>query len=93
VDNLDEFIARRRSGLAVRTAAILRELANGANVETVRRELHRIVGTCATFGLMEGSRGAADLLVRVRDDRVSDLAAELIALAEVFTRTTEGEEC
>ena len=78
---------RRRSDLAARTADILRELASDVNTETVERELHRIVGTAGSYGLTNGSRGAADLLARVHDGHVFDLAAELITLAEIFTRS------
>lgn len=87
---MDEFIERRRSDLAGRTANILRELASDVNTETVARELHRIVGTCGSYGLVEGSRGAADLLARVHDGHVLDLAGELITLAEVFARSVDG---
>lgn len=87
VDSMDEFMERRRRELAVRTVAILRELANNLDIEMIERELHRIVGTCGTFGLMDGSRGAADLLARVRQDSVGDLANELNVLAEVFARS------
>ena len=82
----------RRSDLAGRTAAILRELANDVNTETVARELHRIVGTCSSYGLIDGSLGAADLLARVRDDHVIDLALDLTALADVFALSADGRE-
>ena len=89
---MDEFIERRRSDIAGRTADILRELANDVNTEIVERQLHRIVGTAGSYGLMDGSRGAADLLARVQDGHVFDLAAELITLAEVFARSADGGE-
>lgn len=87
MDDVDEFMERRRVDLAGRTANILRELANNLNIETIERELHRIIGTSGSYGLMDGYRGAADLLARVRDDSVSGLASELNALAEVFARS------
>lgn len=89
---MDEFIERRKSDLAGRTAGILRELATNVNVETVERELHRIVGTSGSYGLMDGSRGAADLLARVHDGLVTSLADELNSLAEVFARSIGGED-
>ncbi len=82
----------RRIDLAVRTADLLRELAKNLNIETIERELHRITGTCGTYGLMDGSRGAANLLSRVRDDHVDGLARELSALADVFARSADGRE-
>ncbi len=91
MDNIDEFMERRRKDLAGRTAVLLRELAGKLDIETIERELHRITGTCGTYGLMEGSRGAADLLARVRDDQVAGLATELNVLAEVFARSSDGE--
>lgn len=92
MDNMEEFIGRRRTELAKRTAALLRDLALDVNIETVERELHRITGTCGTYGLVEGSQGAADLLARVRNDHIGGLAIELHALAEVFTRSSESGE-
>lgn len=88
---MDEFIERRRSDLAGRTVAILNELAKDLDLEKIERELHRIIGTCGSYGLIDGSRGAADLLARVRDDNVSDLATELIALADVFALSVAAE--
>ena len=88
---MDEFIERRRSDLAGRTVSILRELAKDLDIEKIERELHRIVGTCGSYGLVSGSRGAADLLARVNENSVSDLSAELVALAEIFSRSTGGE--
>ena len=88
---MDEFIERRRSDLAGRTVVILNELAKDLDLEKIERELHRIIGTCGSFGLIDGSRGAADLLTRVRDDNVSDLATELIALADVFALSVAAE--
>jgi len=82
----------RRSDLAGRTAAILRELANDVNTETIARELHRIVGTCGSYGLVDESLGAADLLARVRDEQVAGLASELNALADVFALSADGDE-
>ncbi len=81
---------RRRVELAGRTVDILRELANNLNIELIERELHRIVGTCGTYGLVEGSRGASELLARVRVDDVGGLAGELNALAEVFAHSVNG---
>lgn len=92
VDNLDEFMESRRKDLAVRTADVLRELAINLNIETIERELHRIVGTCGTYGLVDGSQRAADLLARVRDGHLGNLAAELNTLAEVFARSATGGE-
>ena len=89
---MDEFIERRRTELAGRTADLLRELANSLNIETIERELHRITGTCGTYGLMDGSRGAADLLARVRGEHVGGLASELNALADVFARSSGSGE-
>lgn len=83
---------RRRKDLASRTAVLLRELAGNLNIEVIERELHRITGTCGSYGLMEGSRGAADLLARVRDVHIGVLAVELHALAEVFSRSSESGE-
>ena len=88
---MDEFIERRRSDLAGRTVVILNELAKDLDLEKIERELHRIIGTCGSFGLIDGSRVAADLLTRVRDDNVSDLATELIALADVFALSVAAE--
>ena len=88
---MDEFIERRRSDLAGRTVVILNELAKDLDLEKIERELHRIIGTCGSYGLIDGSRGAADLLARVRDDNVSDLATELIALADVFALSVAAE--
>lgn len=88
---MDEFIKRRRSDLAGRTATILRELANNLNIETVERELHRIIGTCGSYGLNDGSQGAADLLARVRDDHVGSLISDLNALADVFALSASAE--
>lgn len=92
MDNIDEFMEKRRTELAGRTADILRELSVSLNIETIERELHRITGTCGTYGLMEGSQGAADLLARVRNDQIGGLATELRALAEVFTRSSVSGE-
>lgn len=92
MDNIDDFLVRRRKDLAGRTAVLLRELAINLHIETIERELHRITGTCGSYGLMEGSQGAADLLARVRDDQTAGLATELHALAEVFTRSSESGE-
>jgi|GEM_PF-1539847 len=88
---MDEFIERRRSDLAGRTAAILRELADNLDLEKIGRELHRIIGTCGSYGLVEGSQGAADLLARVRNDQVDGLSGELRALADVFDLSASGE--
>ncbi len=88
---MDEFIERRRSDLAGRTAAILRELADNLDLEKIGRELHRIIGTCGSYGLVKGSQGAADLLARVRNDQVDGLFGELHALADVFALTANGE--
>ncbi|MEO5975091.1 MAG: Hpt domain-containing protein [Ilumatobacteraceae bacterium] len=92
MDNIDDFLERRRKDLAGRTAVLLRELAGNLNIETIERELHRITGTCGSYGLMEGSQGAAELLARIRDHQIAELATELRALAEVFTRSSEGGE-
>jgi hypothetical protein len=92
MDNIDEFMERRRMELAGRTADLLRQLANNVNIETIERELHRIIGTCGTYGLMDGSRGAADLLARVRGEHVDGLVNELNALADVFSRSSSGGE-
>lgn len=86
MDNVDEFMANRRTDLAERTADRLRELANDLNIETIERELHRIAGTSGSYGLMDGSRGAADLLARVREHHTGDLASELNTLADIFAR-------
>ncbi|TRZ71269.1 MAG: hypothetical protein D4R95_07260 [Actinobacteria bacterium] len=91
MDSMDEFIERRRSDLAGRTAAILRELADNLDLEKIGRELHRIIGTCGSYGLVEGSQGAADLLARVRNDQVDGLSGELRALADVFDLSASGE--
>ncbi|MEO8363826.1 MAG: hypothetical protein ABI570_05530 [Ilumatobacteraceae bacterium] len=88
MDNIDEFMSGRRSELAGRTSELLRELAINLDIETIERELHRITGTCGTYGLMDGSRGAADLLARVRGEPVDGLASELNALADVFARSS-----
>lgn len=90
MDNIDEFMARRRTELAGRTANQLRELANDLDIETIARELHRIVGTCGSYGLVDGSQGAAVLLARVREKHVDGLAVELNALAEIFTLSADG---
>ena len=92
MDNIDEFMERRRTELAGRTAELLRKLAIDLDLETIERELHRITGTCGTYGLMDGSRGAAELLERVRTDHIDGLVSELHALAEVFTRSSESGE-
>ena len=92
MDSLDDFLERRRKDLAARTAILLYELAGNLNLETIERELHRITGTCGSYGLMEGSRGAANLLARVRDDQIGALAAELSALAKVFTQSAGSGE-
>ena len=92
MDSVDEFMEGRRSDLAGRTEAILRALANDVNFETVGRELHRIVGTCGSYGLTEGSRGAAELLARVQDENVVDISGELIRLAELFALSARGDE-
>jgi len=92
MDNIDEFVERRRTELAGRTADILRELSVSLNIETIERELHRITGTCGTYGLMDGSRGAADLLARVRGELVGGLASELNELADVFARSSSTGE-
>jgi len=89
---MDDFIERRKSDLAGRTADTLRKLADDVNVETVGRELHRIVGTSGSYGLMDGSRGAAELLARVHDGLVTNLADELNTLADVFARSIDGED-
>ncbi|NQV96761.1 MAG: hypothetical protein HQ486_03100 [Acidimicrobiaceae bacterium] len=91
MDSVDEFIERRRSDLAGRTVAILHELADNLDLEKIERELHRIIGTCGSYGLIDGSRGAADLLARVRDDLVGGLSGELYALADVFALSVSGE--
>lgn len=91
-ENLDEFLERRRKDLAGRTAVLLCELAGNLNIETIERELHRITGTCGSYGLVEGSQGAAELLARIRTDYTGELAIELRALAEVFTRSSESGE-
>jgi len=82
----------RRIDLAGRTADLLRELAKTLDTDKIGRELHRIVGTCGTYGLMEGSRSAAELLDRVRSNSVADLALELTALADVFGLSAHGGE-
>lgn len=87
---MEEFIERRRSDLAGRTVAILRELANDLDIERIERELHRIIGTCGSYGLVDGSRGAADLLARVRGEIVGGLANELNVLADVFARSSSS---
>lgn len=92
MDNIDEFMERRRTELAGRTAHLLRQLANDVNIETIERELHRITGTCGTYGLVDGSRGAADLLARVRNGHIGGLANELTALADIFTRSSGSGE-
>lgn len=85
-------MARRRTELAGRTADRLRELATDVDIETVARELHRIVGTCGSYGLTDGSQEAADLLARVRKKQVDGLAVELNALAAIFTLSAGGGE-
>lgn len=92
MDNIDEFVERRRTELAGRTADILRELSVSLNIETIERELHRITGTCGSYGLVEGSQGAADLLARVRGELVGGLASDLNALADVFSRSSSRGE-
>lgn len=88
----DEFIQSRRGALAQRTAQALAELSDSPDVETVERELHRIVGTCGTFGLVKGAQRAEQLLEGVRSglNAVSYLSAELLALSVVFL--DEGAE-
>ena len=93
MDELNEFMEGRRVDLAARTAGLLRELSKNLDIDKIGRELHRIVGTCGSYGLMEGSRCAADLLARVRGNSVADLALELTALADVFVATADGSEC
>ncbi|MFA5775489.1 MAG: hypothetical protein WC864_08940 [Ilumatobacteraceae bacterium] len=88
MDNIDEFMNRRRVELAGRTSVLLRELAINLNIETIERELHRITGTCGSYGLVDGSRGAADLLARIRGEPIGRLAGELNALADVFDRSS-----
>ena len=85
-------MARRRTELAERTANRLRELAAEMDIETVARELHRIVGTCGSYGLMDGSQRAAVLLARVREKHVDGLAVELNTLAEIFILSAGGGE-
>lgn len=92
MDNIDEFMERRGIELAGRTADLLRELAINLNIENIERELHRIAGTCGTYGLMDGSRGATDLLSRVRGEHVGGLASELNALADVFAKSSRVRE-
>lgn len=92
VDNVDEFVERRRTELAGRTADLLRKLAIDLDIEDIARQLHRIAGTSGSYGLMDGSRGASDLLARVRDEQVDGLANQLNALAEVFARSATGSE-
>ena len=92
MNNIDEFVERRRTELAGRTADILRELSVSLNIETIERELHRITGTCGSYGLVEGSQGAADLLARVRGELVGGLANDLNALADVFSRSSSSGE-
>ena len=82
----------RRVDLAARTADLLRELSKNLDLDKIGRELHRIVGTCGSYGLIDGSRCAADLLARVRSNSVADLALELTALADVFVATADGSE-
>ena len=90
MDDLDVFMKGRRVDLAARTADLLRELSKNLDLDKIGRELHRIVGTCGSYGLMDGSRCAADLLARVRSNSVVDLGLELTALADVFVATAEG---
>ena len=82
----DEFIRSRRGDLAQRTAKVLAELSVSPDVATVERELHRIVGTCGTFGLVEGAQRAEQLLEGVRSglNELSYLSAELLALSVIF---------
>lgn len=82
----------RRIDLAGRTADLLREHAKNLDIDKVERELHRIVGTCGTYGLMDGSRRAAELLARIRSNSVADLTLELTALADVFAASADGRE-
>lgn len=92
MDDLDEFMEGRRVDLAARTADLLRELAKNLDIDKIDRELHRIVGTCGTYGLTQGSRSAAELLARVRSNSVADLALELTALADVFAAAADGRD-
>ena len=92
VDSMDEFIELRRTELAGRTAVLLRTLAIELDIEDIARQLHRIAGTSGSYDLMDGSRGAADLLARVRDEQLDGLANKLNALAEIFARSATGLE-
>ena len=92
MDDIDEFMEARRIDLAGRTAVILRELATNLDLDKIGRELHRIVGTCGTYGLTEGSRSAAELLAQVRSNSVADLASELNMLADVFAAAVDGHD-
>ena len=83
----DEFIRSRRGDLAQRTAKVLAEMSVSPNVKDVERELHRIVGTCGTFGLVKGAHQAEQLLLGIRDGKdalVENLSAELLALSVLF---------
>lgn len=83
----DEFIRSRRGDLAQRTAKVLAEMSVSPNVEDVERELHRIVGTCGTFGLVKGANQAEQLLLGIRDGKdvlAENLSAELLALSVMF---------
>jgi uncharacterized protein YuzB (UPF0349 family) len=83
----DDFINARRGDLAQRTAKLLADLSASPDIDTVERELHRIVGTCGTFGLVEGAQQAGELLHGIRsggDPTVRDLSVELLALSIMF---------
>ena len=83
----DEFIRSRRGDLAQRTAKVLADMSASPNAEAVERELHRIIGTCGTFGLIKGAHQAEQLLLSIRDGNntvASTLSADLLALSVVF---------
>lgn len=83
-DEIRRFQLAHRGDVARRAADTFERLSRGAEIDEIRSELHRIIGTAGTYGLHQETEVAMHFHRRLKAGEITDPAPHLLELAELF---------
>lgn len=83
-DEVRRFQMAHRGEVARKAADTFERLSRGAEIDEIRAELHRIIGTAGTYGLDFETEAAMSFHRRLKAGQISDPAPQLRELALLF---------
>lgn len=91
-DEVRRFQLAHRGEVARKAADTFDRLSCGAEVDEIRAELHRIIGTAGTYGLRLETEAAVSFHQRLKAGQVSDPTPHLRELAVLFRAASTATE-